>query len=181
MATSNEHELTYLAKNLPENIDQYPHKLIEDIYFPAEAVHPRLRIRRQDDSYAITRKTPLDASDAGAQQEENTIIDADEYSALAAGRGRSLSKIRYLMPYKGLTAEIDIFKGPLEGLVIIEFEFTTPEEKAAFATPDFCLADVTQEDFIAGGMLAGKSYTDIDVDLKRFDYEAPSGLSSVNM
>ena len=36
--------------------------------------------------------------------------------------------------------------------------------------PDFCLADVTQEKFIAGGMICGKSYEDIEKELKRFNY-----------
>ena len=34
------------------------------------------------------------------------------------------------------------------------------EEKDAFVAPDFCLVEVTQELFIAGGMLCGKRYAD---------------------
>ena len=37
--------------------------------------------------------------------------------------------------------------------------------------PDFCLADVTQEVFIAGGMLCGKCYKDIEDDLARIGYK----------
>ena len=37
--------------------------------------------------------------------------------------------------------------------------------------PDFCLADVTEEIFIAGGMLGGKKYKDIEIDLKKFNYK----------
>ena len=44
----------------------------------------------------------------------------------------------------------------------------TEEEKNKFGMPDFCLADVTQEDFIAGGYLAGKGYVDIEKELERF-------------
>ena len=36
--------------------------------------------------------------------------------------------------------------------------------------PDFCLKEVTQELFIAGGMICGKSYEDIEENLKRFNY-----------
>ncbi len=36
--------------------------------------------------------------------------------------------------------------------------------------PDFCLVEVTQEDFVAGGMLCGKSYEDIKADLDRYGY-----------
>lgn len=36
--------------------------------------------------------------------------------------------------------------------------------------PDFCLVDVTQETFLAGGMLCGKRYADIEAGLDRFGY-----------
>lgn len=39
-----------------------------------------------------------------------------------------------------------------------------------FVSPSFCLAEVTQEEFIAGGYLAGKSYADIEKFLKMYHY-----------
>ena len=69
-------------------------------------------------------------------------------------------------------AEVDVFRDGLQGLVVIDFEFATPAEKARFVAPaDVVLADITQEDFIAGGLLAGKSYADIEPELARFDYQ----------
>ena len=59
----------------------------------------------------------------------------------------------------------------MEGLVLVDIEFETPEEKNAFMMPDFCLVDVSQEEFIAGGMLAGKKYRDIEDDLARYEYK----------
>ena len=58
----------------------------------------------------------------------------------------------------------------LKGLVVIDFEFETIEEKDAFKMPEFCLVDITQEVFIAGGMVCGKKYEDIENELKRFNY-----------
>jgi adenylate cyclase len=123
-------------------------------------------------SYELTKKTQADPNDAGAQHEENVELTADEFAALAKGDGRNLTKTRYNLPYEGRIAEVDVFSGPLKGLVIVEFEFDTPEEKDAFVKPDFCLADVTQEDFIAGGVLAGKAYDDLAPELARFGYKA---------
>ena len=37
--------------------------------------------------------------------------------------------------------------------------------------PGVALVDVTQEDFITGGLLAGKTYNDIVPELKRFNYK----------
>ena len=36
--------------------------------------------------------------------------------------------------------------------------------------PNFCLAEVTQEEFTAGGMLCGKSYEEIEPRLRGFGY-----------
>ena len=52
----------------------------------------------------------------------------------------------------------------------MDFEFNTLAEKSAFKMPSIALADVTQEDFIAGGLLAGKTYNDIASELERFNY-----------
>lgn len=163
-------ELSYLAALIPPDLEDCEHKDIFDMYFPANAEHAKLRIRQKADSYELTKKTQTNPNDAGVQHEENVELTADEFAALAKGSGRKLQKTRYLMPYKGIVAEVDIFTGSLRGLVVIEFEFKTLEEKRGFVKPDFCLANVTQENFIAGGFLAGKSYNDISLDLARFGY-----------
>ena len=43
--------------------------------------------------------------------------------------------------------------------------------------PDFCLADVTQEVFIAGGMLCGKKYESIRVPLEHLGYKKIRGTT----
>ena len=59
----------------------------------------------------------------------------------------------------------------MAGLVLIDFEFDSIDEKSNFRMPSMALADVTQEDFIAGGLLAGKKYSDIAPELNRFEYK----------
>jgi CYTH domain-containing protein len=164
-------ELSYLAASIPTGLENCEHKDLADVYFPANTPHAKLRIRQKGDHYELTKKTQADPNDAGAQHEENVELTADEFAALAKGDGRKLTKTRYNLPYEGRIGEVDVFSGPLKGLVIVEFEFDTPEEKNAFVKPDFCLVDVTQEDFIAGGVLAGKSYDDLAPELARFGYK----------
>lgn len=65
---------------------------------------------------------------------------------------------------------MDVFNGALRGLVLIDFEFESEQARDAFAPPACCLADVTQEPFIAGGNLAGRSLADIAGDLARYSY-----------
>ena len=37
--------------------------------------------------------------------------------------------------------------------------------------PDFCLVEVTQDEVFAGGVLAGKKYSDIEKDLRKYKYK----------
>ena len=67
-------------------------------------------------------------------------------------------------------AEVDAFVEDLKGLVLMDLESNTVQEKSVFKMPGLVLADVTQEEFIAGGLLAGKTYDDISSELKRFNY-----------
>ncbi len=176
MTKQNEIELesTYLAAFLPDGLDACPRVEIEDYYFPANEPMPRLRIRRKDDRYQLTKKTPIHG-DVSRQIEEHIDLSAAEYNALKKGASRGIIKTRYLMPYGDLTAEIDVFQDALNGLCLVEFEFPNQARKNSFTPPTFCLADVTHEDFIAGGALAGRDYKDIESDLRRFDYTSISG------
>lgn len=79
-------------------------------------------------------------------------------------------KDRYNIEIEGKMAEVDVFTEDLKGLVLMDFEFNTVHEKSVFKMPGLALSDVTQEEFIAGGMLAGKTYNDISSELKRFNY-----------
>jgi CYTH domain-containing protein len=141
------------------------------VYFPVHVQHTHLRIRRSGDDYELTKKTSLDPNGQGQQREENIALSAEEYQSLSKGESRTVSKVRYYMPYQGHTAVVEIFTGKLEGLVTVEAEFDTVAEKDAFLMPDFCLADITQDEAFAGGVLAGKSYDDVSAMLARYHYK----------
>lgn len=85
--------------------------------------------------------------------------------------GRRIHKTHYYYVVNGRTAEVDVFMDALTGLVVIDFEFETEEEMRDFKPPFICLAEVTQEEFIAGGMICGKRYVDLEKDLSRFNYQ----------
>ena len=164
-------ELTYLAKSLPDNLSSCPTKKITDYYVENGTTHADLRIRKNGNTYEFTRKSPVADNDASKQTETTILINETEFESLSQANVRKVEKTRYYFEHEGRTAEFDVFAGDLEGLIVIDFEFESEAEKAAFMMPDFCLADITQEDFIAGGMIAGKSYKDIEQNLRRFDYK----------
>lgn len=174
--TEIEYELTYLAKFIPKQIQNIKPKRIIDYYLPELGVeHPVIRIRDNGGKYEITKKEPVDGSDSSKQYEHTIILTNLEFKDLIKGRKRKVLKDRYKLSINGHVAEIDIFLESLMGLVVIDFEFNNSEDKDTFVPPGCCLADITQEAFIAGGMLAGKSYKHIEPILDRFNYKKLSG------
>lgn len=164
-------EKTYLAKYIPEDIASCKSKEIIDIYIPRASEHPQIRLRKNGDRFEITKKSPVKEGDASCQQEQTISLTELEFNELAKLDGKRVCKVRYFYEYNGRIAEIDVFKESLDGLVLVDFEFDNPEEKDNFPMPDFCLAEVTQEKFVAGGMLCGKSYGDIKEGLEKFEYK----------
>ena len=159
--TTVELELTYLARELPEEIFSTKPTKMTDVYVPESSEHPRLRIRRKGEGYEITKKVPVSEGDSSKHLESTIPIDKDEFKALAKSSSKQVSKYRYNVVIDGSPAEVDVFDGDLSGLVVIDFEFNDEISKSKFTPPDCCLVDVTEEMFIAGGILAGKKYEDI--------------------
>jgi len=164
-------ERTFLAKYLPANLEKCKSKEVIDIYLPTHSRHPTLRIRKNGEKYEITKKEPL-ANDPTHLVEETTTLKKEEFEELNSSvKGKRLHKIRYYFPYNGLMAEIDVFQGGLKGLVLIDFEFKTKEEKAIFTIPDFCLIEVKHMERLAGGMLCGKTLEDIKDLIDEHNYK----------
>ncbi len=164
-------EKTYLAKYLPADLADFPQTEILDIYIPVETKHPNLRIRKRGDSYQMTKKILSDEGNASEAEEHTIKLTNDEFDSLSTIRGKRVRKIRYAYVFNGIDAEVDVFQDDLKGLVMIDFEFKDVKQKAAFKMPDFCLVDVTNEEILAGGMLCGKRYEDIESGLKNLGYK----------
>ena len=169
-------ERTFLAKYLPEDLENHSSKEMQDSYIPKESRHPILRIRKNGDKFTITRKYPKDGKDISVMIEETINLSEEEYKSMQQIDGKEHQKIRYQYPTKDAkVCEIDVYQGALKGLVLVDFEFDTIEEKDNFSPPDFCLVEVTQEEFIAGGYLCGKSYEDIEQGLQKYNYKKIEG------
>lgn len=164
-------ERTFLVKFLPADLQSNPSKEIVDCYIPESDPHPGLRLRKLGEKYELTKKRPVTAGDSSTQIEETIMLNESEFKAIKSLPAKQSRKIRYYVQHKNGKAEIDVFQDNLAGLVLADFEFTSQEEKAGFKMPDFCLVEVTQEDFLAGGRLAGRSYPDIESKLLKFGYK----------
>ena len=145
-------EKTYLVKFLPEGLLDCEHKEIYDIYLPKESPHPGLRIRKNGDQYEITKKRLVNQNDASHRIEETIKLSEAEFLALEKIDGKKVRKIRYFYEFDGNMGEIDVFLDNLAGLILADFEFKGVDIKDAHLMPPFCLADVTQSSFTAGGL-----------------------------
>ncbi len=167
-----EYEKTYLLKFVPNDLIKTPYKEIVDIYIPQNTEHPKLRIRKNGNKYEICKKYPVSRADASTQHEFTIPITLAEFEELSGNlHGKRSRKNRYYYKYNNKIAEIDVFQGDLRGLILADFEFESEKEKAKFSQPEFCLADVTQAKFVAGGMIIGKKYQEIAPFLKKYSYK----------
>lgn len=131
-------ERKYLIKALPENLDNYPYKEIEQGYL---STNPVVRIRRSNDKYILTYK----GSGMMVREEYNLPLTKESFEHMKPKTdGIFIEKRRYLIPYnEKLTIELDIFGGELAPLVLAEVEFDSEEEANAFIPPEWFGEDVT--------------------------------------
>lgn len=131
-------ERKFLIPVLPEKLETYPHRRIEQAYLCTE---PVVRIRRQDEDYILTYKS----TGMMAREEYNLPLTKEAYEHLKEkADGIVLSKTRYLLPLQdGLTIELDVFDGTYEGLWLAEVEFESIEQAESFVPPVWFGEDVT--------------------------------------
>lgn len=131
-------ERKYLIDKLPENLQQYPHKVIQQGYLNTD---PVVRIRRSNDDYTLTYKGK------GLMVREEYNLPLNEAAFLHLREkidGRLIQKTRYLIPFDEThTIELDVFEGDLAPLILAEVEFASEEEANRFLPPAWFGQDVT--------------------------------------
>lgn len=81
--------------------------------------------------------------------------DFDELWALAPDRRIEKTRHRVALDDHGhLTAEVDVYAGALEGLVVVEVEFADPRQAAAFVPPPWFGDEVTGDEAWSNAALA---------------------------
>ena len=171
MSVEIEREKTYLASRIPDDLTIDKSIVIQDIYIPEHSSHASLRLRQKGDKYEMTKKVQIIKGDSSRQTEHTIPLSVEEFEALASCSTKSLQKRRYYTQIEGYNAEVDVYEEALEGLIVIDFEFASDADLEGFVQPKVALADVTQDEIVGGGFLAGRSYEDIEDGLERYGYE----------
>lgn len=103
---------------------------------------PMLRLGRKADVSASVRLLT------------SIYLSAEEFRLLSGLPGRVLRKTRYALgKVDGADVFVDVFDGPLSGLIMVEAEFQDAEAMGRYAMPDFAVREVTDDIRYTGGRL----------------------------
>ncbi len=133
-------ERKFTIRQLPDNLDAYPHYEIKQAYLCND---PVMRIRKQDSKYIFTYK----GRGLMVREEYNLPLTQEAFEKLLPkAEGVIIHKTRYKIPIEqsDLVIELDLFHAP-SNLIMAEVEFPDEESANAFIMPDWFLADVTND------------------------------------
>ncbi len=150
-----ERERRFLVPELPPP-EPLAKRSITDLYIEGTRVRLRLSTAvvdgRPETIRKLTQKLPARNGVVGHCGTITTMyLDEDEYRALSGLPGQWLSKQRFSYPPMG----VDVFEGPLTGLLIAEAEFHDDAAMTAFVPPQWCGQEVTEHAGLTGATLAG--------------------------
>lgn len=133
-------ERKFLTKSVPFAWEEYPSYQISQCYI---STLPTIRLRQMDTQYILTIK----GKGHMAKEELELLLTEEEYMHLKQkAETPVLEKVRYQIPIEnGLIAELDIYKGRLQGLMTTEVEFFSVAEAKAFVPPAWFGKEITED------------------------------------
>jgi hypothetical protein len=145
-----EREQRWVLARRPDGLDR-PVSIL-DLYIPGT----RLRLRRMETDtevvYKLGQKVRPTPDDPELVRLTNMYLSESEYGSVARLGGAEIRKTRWRwMPGDGPLV-VDVFEGPLAGLVLAEVELGPDEARRQ--PPPLVVADVTNDDRFSGGRLA---------------------------
>jgi CYTH domain-containing protein len=140
--STREIERKFLLKRLPDGLMSYPHEEIAQGYLAVERGGVQVRLRKKGKVRTLTYKRGTKT----AREEREVRLSAEQFDALwPATAGRRLTKIRYDLPWKKHTIEVDVYTGRHDGVIVAEVEFDNEKACREFVPPDWIGEDVTGE------------------------------------
>lgn len=138
--STREIERKFLLKRYPPGLKKFPHATIAQGYLAVGPGGLQVRLRKKGAVRSLTFKQGT----KGTREEREIRLSVEQFDALwPATVGRRLTKVRYEVPWKSHTIEIDIYRGRNNGLVVAEVEFENQKNCASFQAPDWLGRDVT--------------------------------------
>jgi adenylate cyclase len=144
-------ERKFLLKRVPDGLEQFPHDEIAQGYLAIESGGVQVRLRKKGNVRSLTYKRGTKTG----REEREIRLSVEQFDALwPATAGRRLTKVRYEVPWKEHTIEIDVYRGRHDGLIVAEVEFDDEKSCIAFRPPDWLGEDVTGKSRYSNVLLA---------------------------
>ncbi len=152
MSGGTEIERKFLVADPPPDLERHAHSHVQQGYVAVDPAGVEVRVRRRDERTVLTVK----GGSGRSRSEEEMEISGERFARLwDLTAGRRVDKTRYEIPAGGgLTIELDVYHGPLEGLLTAEVEFGSEAQADAFSAPDWFGRDVTGEEAYKNRRLA---------------------------
>lgn len=165
-----ERERRFLLRELPEGFDlTADHTQITDNYITGTRLRLRKarRVSANEWTLKLTQKHAPAPPDFSRTLITSIYLNEHEYEVLSVFEGNELRKNRYPFEHEGRRYSVDVFLGPLRGLILAETDFETDMEMDAFAPPAFAHLEVTREEMFTGARLVGLMAEEIRAELER--------------
>ncbi len=139
---STEIERKFLVRRLPDTLESYPQTTIRQGYLITTNNGIELRVRQKAECFYQTIKM----GEGLSRTEIEITLSEDQFKELwPHTAGRRVDKTRYKVPVGEYTAELDRFEGDLEGLEMVEVEFSSVDVSQQFIPPDWFGTEVTED------------------------------------
>ena len=149
-----ERERRFLVESLPEPLPE-PNR-IEQAYVSTGPAS--VRVRRIDDKHILTVKT---GSGRNRQEIERDLTQEEFEAIWEAATELRIAKRRHRIDLgDGLTAELDLYGGSLEGHRLVEVEFDDDDAADDFEPPDWFGREVTDDNRYTNSSLARYGWPD---------------------
>ncbi len=126
-------ERKFLLQAAPKNMESVSGEVIMQGYVVGDGI---VRLRKKGEKYLMTVKSKRTA-DGLSRQEWEVEIPEFVFTLIWPHKiGRSIRKVRYSVPYHDYILEVDIFKGGLAGLILVECEFPDEASARKFVLPE---------------------------------------------
>ena len=162
-------ERGWLVKELPKDLTKHKSSQITQAYLEdyvdEDGNKPKhARIRKQDNRHTFTLKYFAgDQKEKGQLIEKTEEISKEKYVELIKQASKKIVKTRYYYPLSDkLTAEIDLYKNNLEGLVVAEVEFSNLKIENEFKVPSWFGKEVTDSNGIYPPFIAEMSLEEVN-------------------
>lgn len=152
-------ERKFLVASLPPNLDETPYTDIDQGYIAIAPNGTEVRVRRKTSPDGKVSYTQTVKMGKGLVRGEfETALTQEQFDTFyPSTEGSRIEKRRHRVPLTGgATAELDIYRGELNGLRTVEMEFDSEEASKQFAPPDWFGQDVTEDPSYKNQSLATK-------------------------